>query len=84
MDKILTPADVDGPRIVSEAELRNKLMPLLGLDHWAADTVGDLWRKGAPVPQRGPNGEELRILLPTQFKNWWNDVATRTGYEING
>lgn len=84
MDKILTPAQVDGPRIVSEAELKSKLMPLLVLDLWAADTVGDLWRKGAPVPQRGPAGEELRILLPTQFKTWWDDVATRTGYEING
>ena len=84
MDRILTPADVEGPRIVSEADLKNKLMPLLGLDHWAADTVGDLWRKGAPVPQRGPHGEELRILLPTQFANWWNDVATRVGVGPNG
>lgn len=76
---ILTPADVTGPRIVTEAQLQAALLPLLGLDRWAQDTVGDLWRKGAPVPQPGPAGEEMRILLPTQFQTWFNDVAQRLG-----
>ena len=76
---ILTPADVTGPRIVTEAQLQAALLPMLGLDRWAQDTVGDLWRKGAPVPQPGPAGEEMRILLPTQFQTWFNDVAQRLG-----
>ena len=78
---ILTPADVTGPRIVAEAQLQAALLPMLGLDRWAQDTVGDLWRKGAPVPQPGPAGEEMRILLPTQFQTWFNDVAQRLGIQ---
>ena len=80
MTGLLTPADVAGPRIVSEAQLRAVLLPLLALDRWAADTIGDLWRRGAPVPQRGAQGEELRILLPIQFATWWRDVAVRHGF----
>ena len=78
---ILTPGEVTQPRIVTEAQLQVALLPLLGLDRWAQDTIGDLWRKGAPVPQRGPDGEEMRILLPTQFRTWFNDVAQRVGIQ---
>ena len=78
---ILTPADVTGPRIVTEGQLRAALLPVLGIDRWAQDTVGDLWRKGAPMPMRGPGGEEMRILLPTQFRTWFADVAQRLGIQ---
>jgi hypothetical protein len=65
------------PRIITEAQLRTILGAILGLDRWAQDTIGDLWRMGAPAPSYGT--EEARILLPNQFRTWWNDVMGRLG-----
>lgn len=67
----------NGPRLITESQLRLILGTILGLDKWAQDTIGDLWRMGAPVPN--PGMEETRILLPNQFKTWWNDVMQRLG-----
>lgn len=78
--RLLTPNQVVGPRIVTEAELKLSLTPLLIHDKWAQDTIGDLWRMGAPTPDSGPNTIERRILLPKQFQKWFDDVAQRHGF----
>jgi len=72
-----------GARIVSEAELFAALWPYIAHYPWAQDALRDLWRMGAPVPHRGPRGEELRVLLARQFAKWWADVAERAGIEAS-
>lgn len=73
----------DKPRIVTEAELVSTLMPFMLGYPWALDTVGDLWRMGAPDPSpRLPGTPERRILLPGQFAKWWADVSARAGVDI--
>ena len=67
------------PVIISEATLVERLWPYLRGYHWALDTIGDLWRMGAPVPNPQPDGIERRIILPGQFKRWWEDVCQRQG-----
>lgn len=72
----------DKPRIVTEAELIEALMPYIVGYAWALDTIGDLWRMGAPEPNPRPRGwPERRILLPGQFKRWWDDVQRRQGID---
>lgn len=66
------------PRIVTLAELKAKLLPICLGNKWGEGTIVDLWKKGAPVPQ--PEGEpERRILIPGQFKKWWDDLHQRLG-----
>ena len=70
------------PRIVTEAELVQKLWPVISNYAWALDTIGDLWRMGAPTPNsRLGTPAEKRILLPRQFEAWWSDVQQRMGLE---
>ena len=73
--------DVYHPRIVTYKELRRKLLPLCHGFKWGEDTIRDLWLMGAPVPNPGGK-EEARILLPSQFKKWFDDVAYRVGKAI--
>lgn len=47
-------------------------------DKWAEGTIVDLWKKGAPVPQ-AEGQPERRILIPEQFKLWFEDFAKRVG-----
>lgn len=75
---ILTPAQLQQPRIVSLADLKKHLLPLARGDKWAEGTIVDLWKKGAPVPQAA-NEPERRILIPEQFKLWFADFAKRVG-----
>jgi hypothetical protein len=64
-------------RFVTYKELIEKLLPYISGYSWAIDALHDLWTMGAPNPQ---NPQE-RLLLPTQFKKWWDDVCRRMGYE---
>lgn len=95
-----------GPRIISMADLRKKLGPLMAGVPWAEDALQDLWRMGAPDPDprhhpcdrkhygcfrqkvMGMPGcdkhachRERRVLLPTQFTEWWKQVSERQGIE---
>lgn len=66
------------PRIVTLAELQAKLVPLCRGDVWAMGSIVDLWKKGAPVPQP-VNEPERRILIPEQFRLWFDDFSKRLG-----
>lgn len=80
MKQLLTPTEVMKPRIVSLADLKAKLLPLCLGYAWAEGAIVDLWKKGAPVPQ--PEGAvERRILIPTHFATWWNEIQQRMGVE---
>lgn len=71
------------PRVVTEADLVATLTPYIVGYPWALDTIGDLWRMGAPDPSpRLPGTPERRILNPGQFAKWWKDVAERAGVEL--
>lgn len=93
-----------GPRMVSMAELRKRLGPVMVGVPWAEDALQDLWRMGAPDPnpssrpcdrkrlgcwmktrwgmkecEKHACKKEKRLLLPTQFTKWWEQVAERQG-----
>lgn len=78
MSNILTPSEVNKPRLVTLKQLQDVLLPLCFGDKWAEDTIGDLWKMGAPVPV-GLGQDETRILLPHQFKKWFEDLSRRVG-----
>lgn len=80
MGGIITPSQINQPRLVTIAELRAKLLPLTFGYKWGEDAIHDLWKLGAPVPVN-PGEPERRILLPRQFEKWFNDVATRKGLD---
>jgi len=82
MASIATPTTLTQPRIVTLKELHDKLIPICGGDKWGIDTIGDLWKMGAPIPNVNPDQPEQRILLPGQFQKWFQDVATRTGNDL--
>ena len=84
------------PRIVTWNDLLTTLYPHIEGNAWALDTLGDLWRMGAPDPaviidttnrsagslmRPTPELQERRILLPSQFKAWWADVCKRQGID---
>jgi hypothetical protein len=70
------------PRIVTLAELKQRLLPLAHGDKWAEGAIVDLWKKGAPVPQ--PAGQpERRTLIPEQFAMWFTDFQQRLGLSQN-
>ena len=81
MSNIVTPGQVNQPRIVSLAELQEVLLPLCFGDKWAESTIVDLWKLGAPVPV-APGDPEKRILLPNQFKKWFADFSQRVGFSV--
>ena len=71
------------PKIVTEADLVEVLTPYIVGYPWALDTIGDLWRMGAPDPSPRLIGQpERRILLPRQFAAWWKDVQARQGVDL--
>lgn len=80
MSQILTPSQINQPRLVTIRELRQRLLPLTFGYKWGEDAIHDLWKLGAPVPVNAGE-EERRILLPKQFEKWWNDVAARQGHD---
>jgi hypothetical protein len=71
------------PHIVTEADLIEVLTPYIVGFPWALDTIGDLWRMGAPDPSpRLPGTPERRILHPGAFASWWAEVQARAGTPI--
>ena len=66
----------DQPRIVTYNDLLKTLLPYIEGYHWALDTIGDLWRMGAPF------GPDKRLIVPGQFKEWWEDVNQRMGHGL--
>lgn len=71
------------PRIVTEADLVEVLTPYIIGFPWALDTIGDLWRMGAPDPSpRYPGAPERRVLLPGAFARWWAEVCDRAGVSV--
>lgn len=75
------------PRIVSWADLVISLKPYLDSKSLLFD-LHDLWKMGAPVPQRYRGEVEKRILLPNQFAIWWEAMAAKQGipeqFSFNG
>ena len=79
----MTPSGQIPPRIVSFAQLRAALLPIVSGYGWAEDALRDLWLLGAPIPQ--PQGQaERRILLPQKFLAWWAEVQQRMGITTPG
>lgn len=69
------------PKIVTLPEIKRALLPFCVGYKWAEGAIVDLWKTGAPVPQ--PEGEpERRILIPTQFQKWWEDVQKRMSFDL--
>lgn len=66
------------PRIVTWAELVTGLKPYIDSKSTLLD-LHDLWKMGAPVPQRYQGEIERRILLPNQFETWWRNMAAKQG-----
>lgn len=80
MSKIMNASEAMHPRIVSLADLKAKLLPLCLGYAWAEAAISDLWLKGAPVPQ-APGAPERRILIPSHFAAWWEEVRQRMGID---
>lgn len=81
--KLITPTNQSNqPRIVTLADLKQKLLPICAGYKWAEKAITDLWLTGAPVPQQSLNEPEKRILLPNQFEQWFNQVNQRMGYGL--
>lgn len=59
------------PRMVSMADLRTKLLPLMSGYKGAEDALQDLWRKGAPDPDRAHHPCN-RKETGCWFKNRWS------------
>lgn len=82
MGKIITPGEVLQPKIVTFDELFKVLFPLTNNWSWAVDSIRDLWLLGAPVPSFGINQPEMRILFPSQFKKWYQEIQQRMGLQV--
>jgi len=93
MAKLDDKARREQPRLVSYPQLVIRLFPLLKGWSWAQDALRDLWLLGAPVPQDHCPGNVpckayprcnhiRRVLLPAQFKKWWDEVRERQSIEI--
>jgi len=79
----MTPSGQIPPRIVSFAQLRATLLPVVSGFAWAEDSLHDLWKLGAPIPGQ-PGQAERRILLPQKFLAWWGEVQQRMGVSTPG
>ena len=65
------------PLIMTYAQLQAVMYRYLPGNKWAQDTIGDLWRMGAPTP----NDPQKRIILATQLWAWLKDVTERKGVD---
>lgn len=84
---------MNGPKLVTFPELRQKLLPYTHGWRWAEDSIRDLFLLGVPVPQdECPGGKPCkayprcnhirRVLIPGMFAKWWKDVGDRQAEEI--
>ena len=65
------------PLILSFAQLQAVMYRHMAGNKWAQDTIGDLWRMGAP----SPNNPNKRIILSSQLWAWLKDVTERQGID---
>lgn len=71
------------PLIVTEQELVSILGPLTMGYAWGNDTIGDLWRMGAPDLSNKPGQPIKRIVFPGQLGKWLSDVLERQGRPLS-
>jgi hypothetical protein len=81
-DRVLTPGEAMGPRLVTYEELCVKLLPMCQGWPWAQDAIRDLWLKGSPVPVP-EHALERRILLSGQFRKWWMEIQQRMSIDVS-
>lgn len=65
------------PLMLTFAQLQLVMYRYLVGNKWAEDTIGDLWRMGAPTP----NDPNKRIILASQLWDWLKDVTERAGVD---
>ena len=65
------------PLILTFAQLQAVMYRYMTGNKWAQDTIGDLWRMGAPTP----NNPNKRIILASQLWTWLKDVTERKGVD---
>ena len=65
------------PLILTFAQLQALMYRYMAGNKWAEDTIGDLWRMGAPAP----NNPNKRIILASQLWIWLKDVTERRGVD---
>lgn len=74
------------PVCLTFRQLRAVVGPLIDGYAWAEDTIGDLWRMGAPMPPAvgGPALNEVqRLIVPSQLMAWLTDVLNRQGRPLD-
>jgi hypothetical protein len=67
------------PLIVTAQELRDILSPLTNGYKWGENTIMDLWKLGAPMP----NDNTRRIVFPNKLAEWLEDVLARQGRPLD-
>jgi len=78
----------DSPRIIAWADLEKSVLPHVQGYDWAVRALEDLWLMSTPTPESvqaamaGRPYVEKRILLPSVFQQWWNDVQKRRGIDL--
>ena len=89
MARVILPGDMEAPKVVTFAELRAKLMPVLNSwGVWGVEAeleLHDLWKLGAPAPDSKPgmtDDQIKRVLIHTQFNKWWHEAMARAGMTI--
>ena len=70
------------PLILTYKQLEAAVWPIIAYDGWGKDTIGDLWRMGAPTPESTPQNEK-RIVFPSQLMKWLSDVLQRQGRPLD-
>lgn len=67
------------PLILTYKQLETAVWPIIYADKWAKDTIGDLWRKGAPIPEK----PGARIVFPKMLMEWLKDILQRQGRPLD-
>lgn len=70
------------PLILTYKELEKTVWPIIMYDGWGKDTIGDLWRMGAPTPDSTPQNEK-RIVFPGKLALWLADILERQGRPLD-
>jgi len=84
-DSLLVPHNLP-PICMTYQQLRYTLEPLAAGYPWAEGTIRDLWMLGSPQPPMGPGariGEDVRLIVPSQFIAWLEDVLKRQGRPLS-
>lgn len=67
------------PLTLTYEQLHAILYPLVMDYKWGRDTIHDLWKIGAPLP----DGSGKRIIFPRKLGEWLTDVLTRQGRPLS-